>query len=160
MITNSPHLTDDPLKCSTSHDFSFPAPEKLSYDNYLVGVKQLTGQAVGMNFAFSDGSISELACSLEEETDFTEVSIGAGDQIRKVTVWGSEDDHMLRGLKLYGPDDQCLLTAGECIDKPWTISRTFSLEPGERIIGVKSLLEPYSSPSHYDPVFIIGRLDK
>ena len=96
------------------HDFTFPAPEKWSYHNPIVGAKQATGRDWGMNFVLEDGTTSGLPYFEAPESEYTEVKIPPDTLIRKVAMWGNKHTGCLWGLKFFCHTDKCLLEAGVC----------------------------------------------
>ena len=77
-------------------------------------------------------------------------------------MWGAKRNHQIWGFAFYDIDGRPLLKAGKCDYEEGDItSRSFELEEGEEIIGVKSSKHsnPAKSPLQYDLVFVIGRLE-
>ena len=154
----SPHLTDD-RSLWAKHNFEFPSPGAVSYENPLVGAKQRSGHWYGMNYIFRNGLTPALTHNHWPKSEYRDSLIEPEADVRKVTIWGSKFDHKFCGFKLYDAIGKCVLTVGYTNKEFFTECRTFELRAGERIIGIKAFKMCEYFPSQIDPVFVIGRLE-
>ena len=114
-----------------------------------------------MNWVLKNGKVSDLPYNkaLSPQVRYSEVCLPSDDtQVSKIELWTDVKDHGIYGFSLVDSAGEYVLAAGWCDDDDPSF-RTFDLKPGERIIGVMGHFIRERSPTLFDPVFVIGRLD-
>lgn len=87
-------LTTPFKQITLPQDIEFPAKDKLSYDNYLIGVLDAQ-QYVQYNFLFSNG----LKSQVKSNSPLQELRIHPQDRpIKRVILWYDSVDAQLVGL--------------------------------------------------------------
>lgn len=149
-----PHLLD---KVNKKHDFQYPLPQHLSYDNCIAGIEHCSNFYRGINIVMTDGSTSSLPFNSQDKAWFRESRIDQQKApIRKVIMRGDSDNSEFGGCQFFAEDGDKLLEASFTVG----VMREFSLAPGERLVGIKSQMRIYSSlPRQNDLVFLIGWLE-
>ena len=95
---DSPHLTPDQSSICDKPAFVFPPPDKLSFDNPVVGFMHRPGMPLGLNVIMKDGTKSEMAYRCRPEKEFEEVKLKPDDIVSKVVMWGHINAHHFWGV--------------------------------------------------------------
>ncbi len=84
----------------------------------------------------------------------TKIKMNKQEPVAKIVVYQEDSWCYLGGFRFYSKSAEVLLEVGDCTYSP----TEFVLQEGERIIGIKSRLEP-TYKYHCDLQFVIGRLE-
>ena len=140
-------ISQHPKGVPGPYTHAFPAEEKFSWDNPLVG---FTKDEIPPCFVFRDGT----AATTQDQANDCETSTSDG-VVRKVVVYGDEDDDTFLGAQFFDSDGQELVWAG---DLGLGVLYEFALQEGERLLGVKCRLN--SQGQQLSPVWVIGQREE
>lgn len=134
-------------------DFEFPAKDKLSYDNPIVGfVQKSNTQFNGFNYITAKGDKSTLPLKYSGDQGYTDKVIPKNAIVRKVVMNAGGAAGMMNGVSFFDEDGTLLLQAGSMSHAG--ITKTMLLKEEERLVGVLSNLATgygsSNSPRQYE----------